>query len=358
MDFAELLQPLEDAGGPCGEDLSFSADFDALQEARRFDDPTLAQGDWVAEIKEADWAAVVRLSSDLLARRTKDLRVAAWYAEARCQRDGLAGLADGYELLLGLCERFWSDLHPLPDEDGNLEPRAGVLDWWLARTMRLLRELPLSHSPKGVFSLLAREQARSHGMGAEPSAHGSDGGVGHGELLATLDAAMRDSPREHLLGSLRGIERLAVCMQGLRAFLDARMGASSPSFGASLDVLDDLSRSLRPYLGQREEAGGGEASAAVEAASDEVEAHALPPGGESHVQAIRSRTQAIRQLELIAAYFRQTEPHSPVAYLADKAARWGRMPLHEWLRSVVKDETVLGRMEELLGLDPAISVAD
>lgn len=357
MDFAELLQPLEHAGGPCGEDLSFSADFDALQEARRFDDPTLAQGDWVVELKEADWAAVVRLSSDLLARSTKDLRVTAWYAEARCQRDGLAGLADGYELLLGLCERFWSDLHPLPDEDGSFEPRAGVLDWWLGRTARLLKELPLSDSPKGVFSLLAREQARSHAVGGEPSAQGADGS-GHGELMATLDAAMRDSPRAHLLSTLREMERLTVCMERLRAFLDTRMGESSPSFGASLDVLDDLSRSLRPYLGQRDEAGAVEAPAAVEAASDEVEAHALPPGGEFHVQGIRSRTQAIRQLELIAAYFRQTEPHSPVAYLADKAARWGRMPLHEWLRSVVKDEAVLGRMEELLGLDATVSAAD
>lgn len=65
-----------------------------------------------------------------------------------------------------------------------------------------------------------------------------------------------------------------------------------------------------------------------------------------------SRDQAIRQLQEIAAFFRRSEPHSPVAYLADKAVRWGNMPLHEWLRTVVRDDAALSRVEELLGVEP------
>jgi type VI secretion system protein ImpA len=53
----------------------------------------------------------------------------------------------------------------------------------------------------------------------------------------------------------------------------------------------------------------------------------------------------------VAAFFRATEPHSPVAYLADKAARWGEMPLHAWLRAVVKDEAALAQLEEMLGVE-------
>lgn len=63
-----------------------------------------------------------------------------------------------------------------------------------------------------------------------------------------------------------------------------------------------------------------------------------------------SRAQALQQLERVAEYFRHAEPHSPVAYLASKAAHWGNMPLHEWLRAVVKDGASLGHIEELLGL--------
>ncbi|MEO6856324.1 MAG: type VI secretion system protein TssA, partial [Rhodoferax sp.] len=42
--------------------------------------------------------------------------------------------------------------------------------------------------------------------------------------------------------------------------------------------------------------------------------------------------------------------HSPVAYLAEKAAKWGDLPLHDWLKTVVKDSASLSHIEELLGL--------
>ena len=82
MDHAGLLQALPFPDQPCGDDLSFSAAFDQIQEARRFDDPTLAQGEWVTDVKEADWRGVIRLCEALLATQTKDLRVAGWLTEA------------------------------------------------------------------------------------------------------------------------------------------------------------------------------------------------------------------------------------------------------------------------------------
>ena len=38
LPFEQLLAPLPGAQ-PCGEDMLFSAEFDSIQEARRFDDP-------------------------------------------------------------------------------------------------------------------------------------------------------------------------------------------------------------------------------------------------------------------------------------------------------------------------------
>jgi type VI secretion system protein ImpA len=60
----------------------------------------------------------------------------------------------------------------------------------------------------------------------------------------------------------------------------------------------------------------------------------------------------LAQLRVVADFFRRTEPHSPVAYLADKAARWGDMPLHVWLRAVMKDPGSLTQLEEMLGVEP------
>ena len=64
----------------------------------------------------------------------------------------------------------------------------------------------------------------------------------------------------------------------------------------------------------------------------------------------QARAQAVAQLREVAAFFRRTEPHSPVAYLADKAAEWADMPLHEWLTTVVKDDASLAHIRELLGV--------
>ena len=158
MDSTGLLQALPFPDQPCGDDLSFSAAFDQIQEARRFDDPTLAQGEWVTEVKEADWRGVIRLCEALLATQTKDLRVVGWLTEALGRAHGLAGLADGHALTAALCDAFWDDIHPQA-EDGELEQRIGALDWLLAQTTRLLRDVPLTASAKGRYSLADLEAA-------------------------------------------------------------------------------------------------------------------------------------------------------------------------------------------------------
>jgi len=106
INLPELLTPISDAS-PSGDDLLFSNEFDAIQDARRYDDPTLDQGEWVTEIKEADWGFVVDHAGELLRTRTKDLRLAVWLTEALALEDGITGLTEGYALLEGLCRDYW-----------------------------------------------------------------------------------------------------------------------------------------------------------------------------------------------------------------------------------------------------------
>jgi len=345
MDFEHLIRPLESASGPCGEDLIFSAEFDEIQQARRFDDPSLAQGEWVTEVKEADWDKVVRVCETVLAQRAKDLRVAAWLTEAKGKLGGLAGLADGYALLARLCEAFWDDIHPRL-EDGELEQRIGVLDWLVNQTSRLVRETPLTRSAKGTFSSIDQESARATAKNIERN-------PGLAEELArsapvaleVFEAALKDTPAQHFSAGMRDAERLKEAIKALQAVLDPRMGTDAPAFGPALDTLDDVFRFFR------RQAGNPPANADMSESGERREPSLVLP---ETTGPIGSREQAIRQLQEIATFFRRTEPHSPVAYLADKAARWGTMSLHEWLRTVVKDDSALARMEEMLGVDAMI----
>jgi type VI secretion system protein ImpA len=66
--------------------------------------------------------------------------------------------------------------------------------------------------------------------------------------------------------------------------------------------------------------------------------------------AIQSRRDALKRLREIADFFKKSEPHSPVSYLVQRAAKWGDMPLEAWLQEVIKDQGTLFQLKETLGV--------
>ena len=116
-------------------------------------------------------------------------------------------------------------------------------------------------------------------------------------------------------------------LDALEALLEAA-GREAPGWSATRDTCRRLRRPLTLSRDGRHshtpcsgEARGEGLGSAAERTANTATAGAM------------TRDEAIRQLREVARFFRATEPHSPVAYLAEKAARWGEMPLHEWLRS-------------------------
>ena len=117
LQFNQLLDPIS-ADSPSGQDVTFSPDVDAINKARQFDDPSLEQGEWVTDVKEADWDFVYEKCLKLIATQSKDLRVAAWLVEAAAKTKQFDGLAAGFELLARLCDNYWDTLHPqIEDND-------------------------------------------------------------------------------------------------------------------------------------------------------------------------------------------------------------------------------------------------
>ena len=61
-----------------------------------------------------------------------------------------------------------------------------------------------------------------------------------------------------------------------------------------------------------------------------------------------SREKAIEQLEEIAIFFRQSEPTSPVPYLLERAVRWSKMTMSEWLEELLKDNDSVEQINRVL----------
>ena len=345
LELDELLAPISDSS-PSGEDLSFSLEYDAIQEARRADDPSLEQGEWITDLKSADWPAVARQSSQLLQQRSKDLRLAVWWAEAQTQVHGFAGLARGYRLVTGLCDRFWDDVHPQV-EDGDLEQRIGNIGWLIGHSTEWLRRLPLTEAPQGRFGLAQFEVARARP--GDPSVE---------PPLELLEAARRDTPHA-FYQQLTGV--LPECREALAALedcVDRRLGRDGPSFTALREQLAHLGDVANRFAREAGVLIDGEPPSTADVDARDPGIASTPAAATVSSGGPVSRREAIAQLRRVAEYFRRTEPHSPVAYLADKAASWGEMPLHVWLKRVIKDGDTLSQMEEMLDVGDATATAD
>ncbi|RDU95048.1 type VI secretion system protein TssA [Trinickia dinghuensis] len=368
IDLSPLIAPLEGAS-PCGEDLLFSSDFDAIQHARRFDDPSLDQGEWITEIKEADWGFVIERCSMLLKTQTKDLRLAAWLSEALAMKQGVVGLSQGYVLLSALAERYWDSVHPLPEGD-DTEYRLGNVSWLVGRTAQLLREVPLTQSSGGEFSGLDWEVATHVAQAVRRDPDHADELSRGKPSLEQIEAAKRATPPafyKTLLTDLKGFE---AAMQALEQALDARAGNAAPSFRQAKEAYEvvfglaerfgrDVGAKIEPTPAQPQPgAGSAERAEPSFKTAPSLETTmpantaALAPVRPVPVGPIQTRADAVAQLRAVARFFRATEPHSPAAYLADKAAEWADMPLHEWLATVVKDDGSLAHVRELLGVKP------
>jgi len=320
LNLDKLLVPIS-MDRPCGEDLAFSPDVDAINRARQADDPSIEQGAWVTALKEADWKFVTKRCIELLETRSKHLQLAVWLLESATKTGGVAGMAGGMRLVAGLCERYWTDLHPLPDEDGD-ERRIGNLAWAAARIAPLVKELPLA---EGV-TMAAWEAARGRGP----------------EALAELETARTRAAPAARQALAEAAHDCLAALGELEQVVDARLGVDGPSFGAARAALESFEDMAAPMVAAKVEIVAMPGAVATVA-------HAAP-----RVFAdgpVQGREHALAQLRAVAEFFRRTEPHSPVAYLAERAARWGEQPLHAWLRSVIKDDASLAKLEELLGVE-------
>jgi type VI secretion system protein ImpA len=343
----ELLQPVNDTH-PAGADLTFSPELDAIAQARKFDDPSLDQGEWVTELKEADWPLVVDRCAHLLKNTSKDLRLAVWLTEAGARVHQLRGLGEGYLLLAGLCDQYWDQgLYPQAG-NGDNDQRIGNLGWILARTPALVREIGLTEN--GDYSTLDFEQARKR------AASNDDALQNRAPKLADIEAAKRNNSAQFAASFRADAQFCVEALEQLERVADAKLGNDSPGFSSARDAVKAMLHAMPAPANAVSGSGGTQPAAPGHPVV--LPGMPMPESGNEYVQAptapgaIANRAQAVALLRAVAEFFRRTEPHSPSSYYADKAAAAGEQDLHTWLRTVVKDQASLAHIEELLGVQP------
>ncbi|HEX6280196.1 MAG TPA: type VI secretion system protein TssA [Pyrinomonadaceae bacterium] len=355
LDLDALLSPISEES-PSGENLRYSGLYGEITEARRADD-LLEQGAWQTEQKVADYGKVVSLATDALSTQTKDLQVAAWLSESLVYRFGFPGLRDALKLMSGLHESFWESVFPEIDE-GDMEGRANAVSWLDAQCAFAIKKVPITQGngysfmdwedakrftiPDNIDSL---DETTRENLFAEQSRAEREGRVS-GELWKKARAATR---RQFCEETNFAIEECLAELKELNRVAEERYDRNqTPGTAQLFKAIDDVHTQVKKILADKrleepdpvDEAADGEASSAA----DGSESRSGAGGG-----SVSGRTDALNRLSEIAAFFQRTEPHSPVAYLVQRAVKWGNMPLDRWLQDVIKDEGVLGQIRETLG---------
>lgn len=355
IDVDQILKPIS-GKNPCGVDPRDGQSFDLLKEARREEDAG-SQGEWKREVKVADWPKAIQLATKILSSQGKDLQVAAWLTEGLVKKHGAAGLRDGLKILRGLHEQYWEAFYP-PIENGDLEYRSGRLEALNKILPIAILNMPLIHPPGGpAYSCWhykesqevenLRRGAATDGEKKRALAEALEEGKLEGEKFDKVVAA---TPLSHCSTTLENLNQSWDEFEAFERILDEKYRPEAPSVRGIKEALSEC-RSLLSGIVRKKGGVGAPAVSQPDIAPREA---AMAPV--VHMTASGSgitpvdRADALRRLGAVAEFFRRTEPHSPVAYLVQRAARWGEMPLDEWLQEVIKSDDVLGNVRETLGL--------
>jgi type VI secretion system protein ImpA len=360
-----LLAPIP-GDKPVGENLQYSGLHDEIREARRSEE-VLDQGQWQRETKSADWQQVIDVATDALSTRTKDLQICVWLAEALAKQYGLDGLRDALKLTRGLLENFWESLYPEIDEGGDLEARANALSWLDRQLAGAVRETPLTKCSTGEnYQFYQWEVSKQFDIPENADQLGFDEKKRANDLreqAAKEGKVTTEQWRVAYHGTRRAFyEEIYAALKECRAefqlldrLMDEKFDRQTPGLGELKKSLEDIYSAVEKFVKEKRvlepdpaapAAGAEETGAGQVAQVPERSAQAVASGP------IRSREDAFKRLAEVVEYFRKAEPHNPVAYLVERAIKWGQMPLDAWLIDVVKNDAVLEQVRETLGLKP------
>jgi len=266
----DLLQPIP-GSNPAGTNLRYDPIYDKIKEARREEDD-VEQGDWKRARKVADWPLVIKLASDALATKSKDLQIAAWLTEALLKQEALGGLRAGLGLLHGLLEKFWDHLYP-ELEGGDAELRAGPLNWVGRYLEAGVRMVPLD---KAGHDVLKYKESRT--VGYEADAKGDEkkqaarqAAISEKRLTPEeFDKAFDATPKPWYKQLVADLDGCLKAVQGLDELGQQKFEDASPSYSALSQALEEVQHIARQLLEKKlqtdpdpVDATAGEASGAA-----------------------------------------------------------------------------------------------
>lgn len=323
----DFLEPISDTQ-PAGEDLSASAEYAEIEGAYRDADVPADLVFMDAGDTESDFSDVVARAEDFLGR-SKDIHIATYLTAALLRQDGFEGLADGLELLYGLMDRFWDDLHPDPGG------RSAVLGWLggddprgtepLLRVSYVVQLTPLTEE-RHTF-LHYREWKKMEDEG-EADVADADAEV---VSAATFGPAMNSLTWDWCNELCESIDRCGQAVERLgdfeQKFKDA--GTTPPRYKDLADALKRVGKAAEDLRSRKPAPAPAELPADESAEPGESESPVTASAGsaaaKTQISEPRTAGEAALAIGTAARVLRKLRPTDPTSYLLVRAFRFGEL---------------------------------
>ena len=345
----DLLAPIAGTN-PSGKNLKYDRVFDAIKESRR-EDLDVNQGDWKVALKTADWTQVIKVAGEALAKRSKDLQIAAWLIDAHVRREGFAILAPSFALLESLLEEFWDTLYP-ELEDGDSELRSTPLEWLGNKLPDAIVLVPITSAGLSWSGYqLSRLAGYEKDANTEAKKKVRQQAIADGKPTAEdFDEAVNATPREFydaLEGSLSpALEEL----EKLNTLCDEKFGSYAPSLVKVRTLLENILQQARNILKSKPAPAAAVTTVVVEVSTPATVpepvaaapvavvtaavtvAPAAPPQPATVTAAATALTgdpsgleDAIKRTGAICRWLRDKTIYDASAFLIIRAMRWGEL---------------------------------
>ncbi len=298
-----------------------------------------------------DWGKVFDLSQQLLSSQSKDLWVVSWLIEAAIRLEGIVGLRDGLNLCASIVEKFWSTIHPRPedDEDGA-RYTVSQLDGLNATVPAILEASPILPNDSRFTWRSYRAALSIENDPPEVRALKIEAGAITLQMFTTamhqVGAETLMTIKEDIEAALESVSHFDNIMQTTCGY--DRDGSIAPSMTNIAELLSKIKNDfaeMSAFVLDQDNATDSEVTVAEQSG-------VMSTGQAIASKPVMSREDAFQHLLKVADYFRKTEPHSPVSYALEQAVRWGRMPLPDLLLDLVGDNETLQSMYRRMGIIP------
>lgn len=324
----DLLAPISEER-PGGADVTYETDYSrvaALRDARSPDH---------------SFEEVVELATDILQKRSKDLTIAIWLAEALLNLEGFEGLHSGLTLVHGLLDQFWDHLYPEEVED-----RAFALEFaGEGFTSREDRYEPIKFVAITDWGHNIHDFEEWKGLRKDSFAGAEAGGKqgkkkGEEEqdedprapTAANFENGFAETPKARYKKWRAEVGSCSDVVGVLEELVKERfkeLKGPKPSFGKLKEVLGRATTAVQVLLDKKLELEPDPVAEPGDVASSEGSSGAAVGGGSAAASGLSpdpsDAADAHRRIAAAARFLRREDPTDPASYLLLRGLRWGEL---------------------------------